>query len=79
MTSSPTVSYGNVYAGAQVNILSLNAETGAVNWTVGTTFLVKSSAAIADGIVFIGSDNRNLYVVDALTGTVFKNFQLEVT
>ena len=40
----------------------------ALRWTFKTTNAVKSSAAIAAGTVFIGSDDGNLYALDLASG-----------
>ena len=39
-----------------------------VKWAFKTGGWVLSSAALADGVVFIGSDDYNLYAIDAATG-----------
>lgn len=39
-------------------------------WTVKTGGAVKSSAAVGNGMVYVGSDDGVLYAIDAATGTV---------
>jgi outer membrane protein assembly factor BamB len=39
-------------------------------WTFGTPASVDGSPAVADGLVFIGDDNGNIYALDAATGAL---------
>jgi outer membrane protein assembly factor BamB len=41
-----------------------------VIWSVPTGGSIESSPAVADGAVFVGSDDGNLYAIDAATGVV---------
>jgi outer membrane protein assembly factor BamB len=67
--SSPVVWQGAVYFGSgDGNIYSLNAASGAVNWTFKTGNVVHASPAIADGTLFVGSWDTNFYAIDAMTG-----------
>jgi outer membrane protein assembly factor BamB len=50
-------------------VYALNASSGALLWsTLETQFLSASSPAVANGMVYIGSDN-GLAALDAKTGT----------
>ena len=50
---------GIVYVGsADGKVSALNATTGATVWTVTTGGGVQSSPAVANGIVYVGSDGR---------------------
>lgn len=61
-------------------IYSLSADTGQINWTYSTNSPSGvpnwSSAAIANGIVYIGSGNGNLYAFDKDTGNVLWSYDL---
>ena len=48
--------------------LLVNATTGAIVWTATTGAVVKSSPAVANGIVYIGSDDGKVYAFNATTG-----------
>jgi eukaryotic-like serine/threonine-protein kinase len=53
--SSPSVSNGTVYFGSgDGNVYALDAKSGALKWKVQTGDVVHSSAAIADGTMYIG-------------------------
>jgi len=46
-------------------------------WTYETMDAVQSSPAVVDGKVYIGSNDQNLYCLDAYTGSRFWNFSTE--
>jgi outer membrane protein assembly factor BamB len=46
-------------------------------WTFATNDAVQSSAAVANGKVYIGSNDKNLYCLDAYTGAKIWNFTTE--
>ena len=48
---------------------ALNASTGAVVWSYATGGYVRSSPTVADGVVYVGSYDHNLYAFDLLGGT----------
>jgi eukaryotic-like serine/threonine-protein kinase len=67
--SSPTIWNGAVYFGSgDRNIYSLNAHSGALNWSFKTGNVVHASPAIADGTLFVGSWDSYFYAIDAATG-----------
>jgi outer membrane protein assembly factor BamB len=67
--SSPVVWKGSIFFGSgDGNIYSLDAASGAVNWSFKTGDVVHASPAIADGTVFIGSWDSYFYALDAITG-----------
>jgi len=67
-TSSPAVVNGAVYFGCNNNVYAVNASTGETLWSYATGSTVQSSAAVAHGVVYIGSDDGNLYALNASTG-----------
>ena len=58
--SGDAVMNGSVYA--------LNARTGAKLWNYRTGAAVVSSPAVANGVVYIGSEDFNVYALNARTG-----------
>ena len=42
--------------------------TGKEKWRFATGDQVESSPAVANGIVYVGSEDKNLYAIDAVTG-----------
>ena len=43
------------------NVYALNASTGALLWKYTTANNVESSPAVANGVVYVGSGDGNLY------------------
>jgi outer membrane protein assembly factor BamB len=79
--SSPAVAHGTVYIGDECNLsgpflqplcnnpphfYAFDAGTGAVRWTaINSSAPVISSPGVANGLVFVGSGDGNLYAFDA--------------
>ena len=55
--------YENVLNSSSVSNLSLD-------WSYTTGNIINSSPAVANGVVYIGSRDKNLYAINATTGTV---------
>jgi outer membrane protein assembly factor BamB len=72
LRSSPIVVNGRVYVGSQdTNVYCFDANTGDINWTYKTEGYITSSPAVADGAVYIISqepDSGALYKLDANDG-----------
>jgi outer membrane protein assembly factor BamB len=49
-------------------VYALKAATGAKLWSYSTRLVVDSSPAVANGVVYIGSEDDNLYALNASTG-----------
>jgi outer membrane protein assembly factor BamB len=54
-------------------VYCFNASTGDIIWNYLTEFPWESSPAVADGKVFIGACNNNVYAFDAVAGTLAWN------
>jgi outer membrane protein assembly factor BamB len=52
----------------------LNAKTGKAFWTFATKARVESSPTLADGRVFVGSNDGRFYVLDFQTGAKLWEF-----
>lgn len=48
----------------------MDAATGDVVWTAETGAAVRSSPAVGNGVVYVGSDDGKVYAMDAATGAV---------
>ena len=67
--SSPAVGFGNVYvatAGSDHKLYAFNAsgcrETSCLPlWTASTGGIIRSSPTVANGVVYVGSEDHNLY------------------
>jgi len=71
-SSSPAVANGVVYVGSGVNntqLYAFNATTGKPLWSAPTS-AIQSSPTVVDGVVYVGSVDKNLYAFNATTGAV---------
>lgn len=68
--SSPAIAGGTVYIGTNNDrrVLALDAATGAQRWSVRTGGVVMSSPSVANGVVYIGSNDRSVYALRATNG-----------
>lgn len=66
VTATPAVWNETVYVGSDL-FYALDARTGRVRWTADAGG-VDSSAAVANGVVYVGSTDDNVYAFDAETG-----------
>jgi outer membrane protein assembly factor BamB len=91
--SSPNIVNGMVYIGSQDgNVYALNASKGAKIWNytsagqsnkaaVESGFgsgAFESSPAVVNGMVYIGSDDGNVYALNALTGAKIWNYTTSI-
>ena len=74
---SPAVAKGIVYIGASVTaqhgpssgtLYALNARTGKTLWSAPVASGITSSPSVANGVVYVGSDDGTLYAFNARTG-----------
>ena len=56
------------------NVHALNASTGAMLWSYTTGSTIESSPAVANGVVYIGSDDGNVYALNASTGALLWSY-----
>jgi hypothetical protein len=68
--ASPAVYRGIVYAGANNSgtpsdnrFYALNASTGAQIWNYSTGSYIRASAAVANGVIYVGAGNGNIYAI----------------
>ena len=74
----PTVIDGVVYVsgGIPETLYALNASTGKMLWSDGNFVGGWDSAAVANGVVFIGSFDNNLRAINATTGAVLWSYPI---
>ena len=65
MASPPLVYNNNLYGGSDRYIYAIYIINGSVNWRYATDGWIESSPAISQGIVFAGSNDHNIYALDA--------------
>lgn len=75
--SSPAVVDNTVYVGAGFAVYAIDAEHGTLRWRFQTRYQGQSSPAVADGIVYIASQEGYIYAIDARTGTEDWHYQAE--
>jgi outer membrane protein assembly factor BamB len=80
--SSPAVANGNVYVGSddgklyafdaagQFNCAAGPPKTCLARWVTATGAGVRSSPVVANGVVYVGSDDAGVYALNATTGQV---------
>jgi outer membrane protein assembly factor BamB len=75
--SSLAVADGVVYVGSgytNKKLYAVDALTGDLLWDFTTGGSVSSSPAVANGVVFLGSNDNTTYALDATTGDLLWNF-----
>ena len=73
-TIAPAIVDGRGPPGTDKNVYALNATTGAKLWNYMTGYSVYSSPEVANGVVYVGSDDYNLYALNATTGAKLWNY-----
>jgi len=56
------------------DVVALNAVSGTILWTYGTGAAVNDSAVVANGEVYVGSDDGYEYAINATSGVLFWSF-----
>ncbi len=72
--SSPTVVGGVVYFGSK-EVLALNVSTATILWSYQSGGGVFSAPSLADGRVFFGSWDNNIYALNASTGALLWSYR----
>jgi eukaryotic-like serine/threonine-protein kinase len=73
---SPIVVDGMVYVSSDSDLYALNAKTGNLRWkfTPAKEDFIDSYPAVANGVVYLGTDNNGLYALSSKTGAVLWNY-----
>lgn len=85
ISTSPAVSNGVVYICSiygmfyDGNVYALNASDGTELWNVTAGYLVSSSPAVVDGVLYFGSHDGNVYALDATSGAILSNYTINNT
>ncbi|MFA5944707.1 MAG: PQQ-binding-like beta-propeller repeat protein [Candidatus Thermoplasmatota archaeon] len=75
--SSPAVDGTRIYFGTNSGHVIAISTSGAELWTRGTGNIVVSSPAVSNGVVVVGSDDKNVYWLSATNGSVLRQFASE--
>jgi outer membrane protein assembly factor BamB len=67
---SPDVVDGTAYVSSGFGLFALDAKTGVLRWKfpMSGSNLLESNPAIADGMVYVGTQNTGVYAINAQTG-----------
>ncbi len=76
--SSPAVVNGVVYVTSWDYVYALDASTGNKIWSFKPKDSMYSSPAVVGGVVYFGSNDHNLYALDADNGAKFGTSQQTV-
>lgn len=68
--SSPVIANGMLYTGSNYGIHAIDAASGKEIWKVQTNGFVKSAPAVSDGTLYVGSEDKRFYAIDAKDGTI---------
>jgi outer membrane protein assembly factor BamB len=66
---APTIANGVVYIGYGESLKALDANSGEPIWEFLTGADILASSAFADGVIYVGSSDQQLYALDAASGT----------
>jgi len=73
-SSSPAIASDHLYVGSDNNLLAIELESQEKHWVFQTEGQVRSSPALSDTAVYVGSDDGRLYAIDIATGRELWNF-----
>ncbi len=74
-TTTPLIDGNIMYLGNDTSVTALNTDTQEIVWDFTTGDTVRSSPAKAGSVIYIGSDDGNLYALDAATGELQWQFE----
>lgn len=66
--SSPSVANGTLYIGADNKLVAIDIQSHEKRWEFETEGSIRSSPAVADTTVYVGSEDGRLYAVNTATG-----------
>ncbi|MCZ7399112.1 MAG: PQQ-binding-like beta-propeller repeat protein [Candidatus Methanoperedens sp.] len=74
--SSPIIVNDVLYVGSNYGIHAIDAKSGRELWRTHTNGFVKSAPTVADGVLYVGADDRWFYAMDIKDGAmkwIYKN------
>ncbi|UCC17827.1 MAG: PQQ-like beta-propeller repeat protein [Dehalococcoidales bacterium] len=74
-TTTPLIDGDILYLGSGNFVVALNTDTQQIIWEFATGDTVRSSPAKAGSVIYIGSEDGNLYALDAVTGELQWQFE----
>ncbi len=73
--ASPTIQGDKLYIGVDQNLTQVDLQSKKKTWTFATQGALSSTAAIAGGELFVGSEDGHLYAVNSSDGSKIWDFQ----
>ena len=72
--SSPVVTEDMMYVGTDNKLIAIDLDSKKIRWEFETENDIRSSPALKDTAIYVGSTNGRLYAVDADTGEELWHF-----
>lgn len=72
--ASPTVTDGTVYTSSDNRIYRIDTQTRKIQWWSPLGDAIRSSPALGNNVIYVGSDDGRLYALDATTGKKIWDF-----
>ncbi|MDD5338009.1 MAG: PQQ-binding-like beta-propeller repeat protein [Dehalococcoidales bacterium] len=72
--SSPSLAGNYAYVGSGTKLFSINVIGYNIQWEFTTNGDVTSSPAVANGVVYVGSEDGHIYAVDTTTGLLLWDY-----
>lgn len=76
MFSTPAAANGVVYVGCSYGFCALDVKTGEQLWSAGTTTFWNAMPTVANGVVYVESDDGNFNALDAATGAFLWQYNI---
>ncbi len=73
--SNPAAGQGKIFIGSGNSIIALDAIDGHILWNFTTSDAIASSPAVSNGVVYVGSNDANLYALNAEDGEKIWSFK----
>jgi len=74
-TSSPVISGNKLYIGLNTKLIAVDLENRKELWEFETKETIRSSPAVIDSTIYVGSEDGRLYAVDTASGEELWHFQ----
>ncbi|XHH09443.1 MAG: PQQ-binding-like beta-propeller repeat protein [Candidatus Bathyarchaeia archaeon] len=73
--SNPEVAQGKIFVGSGNSLIALDTIEGSILWNFTTEDVVAASPAVSNGVVYVGSNDANLYALNTEDGQKIWNFK----
>lgn len=73
--TTPVIEGNTIYTTGNSRVIRVNLTNKQFDWTFSTGDTIRSSPALANGVLYVGSDDGKLYAINAQDGKQLWNFQ----